>query len=64
MTVKATFIRFADLVIVFSAILSTIRFALLRDAGSLKTIAGMAGVSFIAFALYLNFGGRWISAAG
>lgn len=55
MTFKATFVRYADLMIVFSAILNVIKFALLRDVASLKTIAGMAGVSFIAFALYLNF---------
>ena len=55
MEFKTTFIRYADLMIVFSAILNVIKFALLRDAAALKTIAGMAGLSFIAFSLYLNF---------
>lgn len=55
MTVKTTFVRYADLMIVFAAILNVIKFALLRDAASLRTIAGMAGLSFVAFALYLNF---------
>lgn len=55
MDFKSSFVRYADLVIVFSAILNVIKFALLRDATALKTIAGMAGFSFTAFALYLNF---------
>lgn len=55
MEFKSTFIRYTDLVIVFSAILNVIKFALVRDAAALKTIAGMAGSSFIIFALYLNF---------
>ena len=52
---KDSFVWYTDLVIVFAAILNVVKFALLRDAAALKTIAGMAGLSFTAFALYLNF---------
>jgi len=55
MEFRTTIIRYADLMIVFSAILNVIKFALLRDVAALKTIAGMEGVTFTAFALYLNF---------
>lgn len=55
MEFKSTFIRYADLMIVFSAIMNVVKFALMRDATALKTIAGMAGLTFTAFALYLNF---------
>ena len=55
MNFKSSFVRYADLVVVFAAILNVVKFALLRDATALKTIAGMAGLSFTAFALYLNF---------
>jgi hypothetical protein len=55
MEFKTTFVRYTDLVIVFSAILNVIKFALLRDVAALQTIASMAGLSFVVFALYLNF---------
>ena len=55
MEFRTTIIRYADLMIVFSAIMNVVKFALMRDAAALKTIAGMAGLTFTAFALYLNF---------
>jgi hypothetical protein len=55
MEFKTTFFRYTDLVIVIAAIMNVVKFALMRDAAALKTIAGVAGLSFTAFALYLNF---------
>jgi len=55
MEFKATFFRYTDLVIVIAAIMNVVKFALMRDAAALQTIAGMAGLSFVVCALYLNF---------
>lgn len=54
-TWKDTLVKYSDFMVVIAAILNIIKFALNRDASSLRTIALIGGVSFIAFAVYLNF---------
>lgn len=54
---KAAFVRYVDIMVVFSAILNVIKFGLARDAAALKTLATIAAVSLSLFAGYLTFTG-------
>ena len=53
MVSRAEFVAYTDIVSAFAASMSVARFVMLRDVGSLRTIAIIVAVALLAFAVLL-----------